>query len=176
MLTSIENRDMLFLGLTERSVMETYKGTDTELNTEILHDLLSKGVPRTSIASDLGISVHTLNKTITELQHGQGLLLKYRELQHLQLTGLQAKVLEAITPAKIEAASLVELVSAFKVLKDKELVINGKATSITGIVGYLVQLEKEEALGNEPIDVEAYEEMLEACSDAVEVNNCMPKL
>jgi len=68
MLTSIENRDMLFLGLTERSVMETYKGTDTELNTEILHDLLSKGVPRTSIASDLGISVHTLNKTITELQ------------------------------------------------------------------------------------------------------------
>ena len=154
--------------------MEKYIGTDQELNTEILHDLLSKGVPKSAIASDLGISVHTLNKTITELQQGQGLLLKYRELQHLQLTGLQARVLEAITPEKIQAASLIELVSAFKVLKDKELVIQGKASSITGIVGYLVQLEKEEALGNAPIDVEAYEEMLEACGAVVE--NDLPKL
>jgi biotin operon repressor len=154
--------------------MENYKGTDIELNTEILHDLLSKGVPKQSIATDLGISVHALNKTIAELQQGQGLLLKYRELQHLQLTGLQAKVLDAITPEKIEAASLIELVSAFKVLKDKELVINGKATSITGIVGYLVQLEKEEAMQNSPIDVEAYEEMLEACGQVVEDN--LPKL
>ena len=154
--------------------METYKGTDIELNTEILHDLLSKGVPKSAIASDLGISVHSLNKTISELQAGQGLLLKYRELQHLQLTGLQAKVLEAITPEKIEGASLIELVSAFKVLKDKELVIQGKANNITGIVGYLVQLEKEEAQGNEPIDVEAYEEALSCCTSVVE--NDLPKL
>jgi transposase-like protein len=153
--------------------METYKGTDIELNTEILHDLLSSGVPKSAIASDLGISVHSLNKTITELQHGQGLLLKYRELQHLQLTGLQAKVLEAITPEKIESASLIELVSAFKVLKDKELVIQGKANNITGIVGYLVQLEKEEAMGKTPIDVEAYEEALECCTEIV---TDLPKL
>lgn len=153
--------------------METIDSSDMALNTEILHDLLSKGVPRKSIAQDMGISVHSLNKTITELQQGQGLLLKYRELQHLQLTGLQAKVLDAITPEKIEAASLIELVSAFKVLKDKELVIQGKATSITGLVGYLVQLEKEAVMGNEPIDVEAYEEMMEAVSI---VDDGLPKL
>lgn len=153
--------------------METIGSSDMALNTEILHDLLSKGVPRKSIAQDMGISVHSLNKTITELQQGQGLLLKYRELQHLQLTGLQAKVLDAITPEKIEAASLIELVSAFKVLKDKELVIQGKATSITGLVGYLVQLEKEAVMGNEPIDVEAYEEMMEAVNI---VDDGLPKL
>lgn len=153
--------------------METIDSSDMALNTEILHDLLSKGVPKKSIAQDMGISVHSLNKTIAELQQGQGLLLKYRELQHLQLTGLQAKVLEAITPEKIEAASLVELVSAFKVLKDKELVIQGKATSITGLVGYLVQLEKEAVMGNEPIDVEAYGEMMEAVGV---VDDGLPKL
>lgn len=153
--------------------MQIIDTSETALNTEILHDLLSKGVPRKSIAQDMGISVHTLNKTIAELQQGQGLLLKYRELQHLQLTGLQAKVLDAITPEKIEAASLIELVSAFKVLKDKELVIQGKASSITGLVGYLVQLEKEAVLGNEPIDIEAYEEMMEAVNI---VDDGLPKL
>lgn len=153
--------------------MQIIDTSETALNTEILHDLLSKGVPRKSIAQDMGISVHTLNKTIAELQQGQGLLLKYRELQHLQLTGLQAKVLDAITPEKIEAASLIELVSAFKVLKDKELVIQGKASSITGLVGYLVQLEKEAVQGNEPIDIEAYEEMMEAVNI---VDDGLPKL
>ena len=143
------------------------------LNTEILHDMLSRGVPKKSVALEMGISVHSLNKTIAELQQSQGLLLKYRELQNLQLTGLQAKVLEAITPAKIESASLVELVSAFKVLKDKELVITGKATSITGIVGYLVQLEKEAAGLAEPLDIEAYEEALECCAEVV---SDLPKL
>lgn len=148
--------------------------TEQGLDTEVLFDLLSKGVPRKSIAQEMGVSVDSLKKSITELQQRQGLLLKYRELQHLQLTNLQARVLEAITPEKIECASLIELVSAFKVLKDKELVINGKATSITGIVGYLVQLEREEASKNEPIDMEAYEEMMAACETVVEDN--LPKI
>jgi hypothetical protein len=118
--------------------------SDMDLNTEILHDLLSKGTPKKHVAQELGISVHALNRTITELTESQGLLLKYKELQNLQLTSLQAKVLAAITPEKIESASLIELVSAFRVLKDKELVITGKANNITGIVGYLIELEKEE--------------------------------
>ena len=145
-----------------------------DLNTEVLHDLLSKGVPKRQVAQEMGVSVSSLNKTIAELQMSQGLLLKYRELQNLQLTGLQAKILEAITPEKIECASLVELVSAFKVLKDKELVITGNATSITGIVGYLVQLEKEELRKNEPIDIMAYEEALECCAEVCD--NDLPNL
>ena len=114
------------------------------LNTEILHDLLSTGAPKKVVAQELGITVSALNKTIKELQTSQGLLLQYRELQHLQLTNLQARVLNAITPEKIDAASITELAQVYRVLKDKELVSQGKANNITGLVGYLEQLEKEE--------------------------------
>ena len=114
------------------------------LNTEILHDLLSTGAPKKVVAQELGITVSALNKTIKELQTSQGLLLQYRELQHLQLTNLQARVLGAITPEKIDAASITELAQVYRVLKDKELVSQGKANNITGLVGYLEQLEKEE--------------------------------
>ena len=124
--------------------MDTTDQTDIDLNTAILHDLLSKGTSKSAVAKDLGISVHNLNRNIKELRESQGVLLEYRDLQNLKLTSIQAQILDSITPEKIESASLVELVSAFKVLKDKELVITGKATSITGLVGYLVQLEKEE--------------------------------
>ena len=141
------------------------------MNTEILHDLLSKGVPKKQIARDLSISVNSLNKTINELQAGQGLLLKYRDLQNLQLTGIQARILEAITPEKIECASLVELATAFRVLKDKELVMTGKANNITGIVGYLVQLEKEELQSKLPVEI-----LPEEIEDAEMVDYDLPKL
>ena len=146
------------------------------LDTEILHDLLSSGTPKKVIAKEFGVSVHSLNKTIAELQCSQGLLLKYKELQNLQLTALQAKCLEAMTPEKIESASLVELATVFKVLKDKELVITGKANNITGIVGYLVELEKEEARGNEPIDITALEEAELLSDEAADVVDRLPNL
>lgn len=114
------------------------------LNTEILHDLLSSGASKKAISEHLGISVTSLNKTIAELQSGQGLILKYKELQNLQLTALQARCLECMTPEKFESASLEELARVYKILKDKELVTDGKANNITGLVGYLVEMEKEE--------------------------------
>ena len=114
------------------------------LNTEILHDLLSSGASKKAISEHLGISVTSLNKTIAELQRGQGLILKYKELQNLQLTALQARCLECMTPEKFECASLEELARVYKILKDKELVTDGKANNITGLVGYLVAMEKEE--------------------------------
>lgn len=92
----------------------------------------------------LGVSKPTLSARIADLTEKQGLLLKYRELQALQLTELQSRVLEAITPEKIQDASLSELVQAFRILKDKELVVSGKPSEITGLVGYLIQLEKQE--------------------------------
>jgi DNA-binding Lrp family transcriptional regulator len=107
-------------------------------------DMASVGVPQKEMAKTLGLSIPTLEKNIAELTAEQGVILKYRELQSLQLTKLQARVLEAITPDKIAEASLQELVVAFKILKDKELVVDGKPNEIHGLVGYLVQLEKAE--------------------------------
>ena len=110
----------------------------------VLQPLLATGMKQTFVAEELGISVPTLSKVITELQEKRGTLLKYREIQSLQLTELQARILDHITPERIEEASLRDLVMCFKILKDKELVSEGKPSDIKGLVGYLIDLEKEE--------------------------------
>jgi len=116
-------------------------------------DMASVGMPQKEIASVLGLSIPTLEKNIAELTAEQGVILKYRELQSLQLTKIQARVLDAITPDKIAEASLGELVVAFKILKEKELVTDGKPGEIHGLVGYLVQLEKAELASKMPVVV-----------------------
>lgn len=132
-----------------------------EVDTETLYDLMMRGESKKEMAQELGVSIPTLSARIADIQEKQGLILKYRDLQNIQLTELQARILEAITPEKINEASLGELVAAFRILKDKELVSLGKPSEITGLVGYLVQLEKEAAAVNEPIVIEAEREELE---------------
>jgi DNA-binding Lrp family transcriptional regulator len=117
----------------------------SEVDTEILSDLLADGVNRTDIARELGVTPPTLSKRITELKQKEGEILQYRALQTLELTELEAQILDAVTPDKIAQASLRELAAAFKIFKDKELVADGKPSEIKGLVGYLMHLEKEEA-------------------------------
>lgn len=109
-----------------------------------IYDALQNGVARKELAQILGISTPTLSARIADLQEKQGLLLQYRNIQALQLTELQARILESITPDKIEEAPLKDLVLCYKVLKDKELVTEGKPSEIKGLVSYLVHLEKEQ--------------------------------
>lgn len=116
----------------------------TEIDMLAALDLLTRGEKVPAIAEELGISPPTLRKRIAELQKEQGLLLQYRSLQTLQLTALQARVLEAITPEKINEAPLKDLVAAFKILKEKELVIEGKPSDVKGLVAHLIYLEKRE--------------------------------
>jgi len=113
-------------------------------------DLLNRGEKIPAIAQELGCSAPTLRSRIADLSKKQGLLLKYREIQSLQLTELQARVLEAITPEKINDASLRDLVMSYKILKDKEQVIEGKPSEIKGLVAHLIHLEK---LENNPGEV-----------------------
>lgn len=108
-------------------------------------DLLTRGVGVPEISLELGISPPTLRNRIADLQKKQGLLLQYRSIQSLQLTELQARVLEAVTPEKIEGASLRDLVMSYKILKDKELVVEGKPNEIKGLVAHLIYIEKQEA-------------------------------
>ncbi len=107
-------------------------------------DMLERGEKVPAIATELGISEPTLRKRIAYLQQSQGLLLQYRSIQSLQLTELQARVLEAITPEKIEAAPLKDLVASYKILKDKEQTIEGKPSEIKGLVQHLIFMEKQE--------------------------------
>ena len=111
---------------------------------EAVLDLLDRGATVPQISTELGISPPTLRKRIADMQSKQGLLLQYRAIQSLQLTELQARVLEAITPEKINEAPLKDLVASYKILKDKELNIEGKPSEIKGLVAHLIYLEKQE--------------------------------
>jgi hypothetical protein len=112
-------------------------------------DLLMRGEKVPAIAAELGISPPTLRKRIADIQSKQGLLLQYRSIQSLQLTELQARVLEAITPEKIDQAPLRDLIMSYKILKDKELDMDDTKGGIKGLVAHLIYLEKrEQALAN----------------------------
>ena len=116
----------------------------SNIETESMLDLLEQGLTQHQVASELGVSTPTLAARIADIQGKQGILLKYRALQSLQLTELQCRVLAAITPEKIDEAPLKDLVGAYKILKDKELVVDGKPTEIKGLVAYLVEMERQQ--------------------------------
>ena len=116
----------------------------SNIETEATLDLLEQGFTQSQIADEMGVSIPTLARKIADIQSKQGLILKYRAIQSLQLTELQARVLDAITPEKIDEAPLKDLVGAYKILKDKELVVDGKPTEIKGLVAYLVEMERQQ--------------------------------
>ncbi len=133
------------MGSLEAGAKINMSQTKVDFDVEAALDLLMRGEKVPAIAQELGVSQSTLRRTIASLQEKQGLLLQYRQLQALQLTELQARVLEAITPEKINDAPLKDLVASYKILKDKELVIEGKPSEVKGLVAHLIYLEKREA-------------------------------
>jgi DNA-binding Lrp family transcriptional regulator len=138
-----------------------------EIDEEKLLEMLERGFSPVEIAKEVKVTPPTIRNRIAKLQQEQGVLLQYRSLQNLRLTELQHAILEAITPDKIAEAPLKDLVTSFKILKDKELVMTGNPTEIKGLVGYLVQLEKEEL---------AAADIIEAEEHIVEETEDLPKL
>lgn len=116
-----------------------------EFDESILFDMLEEGHSKKDIAEQLDVSLPTLNRFISEMQEKSPVLLQYRSIQSLHLTQLQHQILQAITPEKINNSSLKDLVLAYKILKEKEQVIEGNPTEVKGIVAYLVELEKRDA-------------------------------
>jgi DNA-binding Lrp family transcriptional regulator len=110
-----------------------------------LIDMATRGFSPAEMAGELGVSIPTLQNRIKELQEEQSVILQYRAVKNLHLTQLQAKCLEAINPGKIAAASLRDLVIAFKTLHEAEYDIKaGEGGKVSGLVSYLLQIEKEE--------------------------------
>ena len=143
-------------------------GQELNFDVETILDLQEMGLTKQEAAQELGISVTTLSNRIAKIQQKQGILLQYRAIQSLQLTELQARVLEAITPEKINDAPLRDLVLAFKVLKDKELNLEGKPSDIKGLVAYLIELEKEDMALKEPIPDAEFEEVKETAKQVTD--------
>lgn len=109
-----------------------------------LRDEEDGGGLSTTKPTPLSTDVQYIQRTAEKLKIEEPALDAYTKLQHVQLTKLQFELLEAITTDKLHEASLRDIVGAFKVLKDKELVAAGKPTEIHGLVGYLQILEDEE--------------------------------
>jgi hypothetical protein len=90
-------------------------------------------------------------KTLEPLRDTVG---EYRLLQSLELTTLQSKILDAIELALNPDIPLRDLINAFKVLKEKEHLIEGKPTELKGLVHYLTALEDSSL---EELESEIYE-------------------
>ena len=159
-----------------------------EVDSDVLLDLISDGFTHKEMAEQLGCSRPTLEKKIARLQKESPVLLNYRTLQTLELTELQHKILSAITDDKIDSAPLRDLVLAYKILKEKEFMVEGKPQEIKGLVHYLIEierLEQEEKAGNRAAiqkgseeDVTDAELVEDANLDVVEVEliaGCRPE-
>ena len=93
----------------------------------------------------MGISTATLSRRIAELENKTGILTKYRELQGLQLTVLQFRILQEITPEKIMSASLTDLVRCFRILsKAESSSLNIGKIRVSGLLQYLIESERNQ--------------------------------
>lgn len=116
----------------------------TEFDADALIDMLEHGYHKKDIAKELGMAHNTLQSKIAKLQESSPILLEYRSLQALELTELQSKILNNITDDKIEQAPLRDLVLAYKILKEKEFMVEGKPQEVKGLVHYLLEVERLE--------------------------------
>ena len=108
------------------------------ISTSILLQLRREGKTLKEISSQLAVSVPTLSRRIAELENSEGILTKYRELQGLQLSSLQFRILQAVTPEKMQNCSITELLLSFHILKKAEIAIRGTGSSrVSGIFEYL---------------------------------------
>jgi len=97
------------------------------------------------ISGIMGVSIPTLSRRLATLHHEKGILTKYRHLQGLQLTELQARILEAVDLKGFENDSLIELIQAFHVLKKAEITIQGEGSfKLRGLLDHLLVLENRE--------------------------------
>jgi len=116
-----------------------------EIDELALLKMREAGKTRKEIAAAFGISTATVSRRIAELKH-QGLMTKYRELQGLRLTELQADCLGAIAAKDLSKASLLELAKAFDILHKAEERARGKERIWVGgmLLDYLLEIEKEQ--------------------------------
>jgi len=114
-----------------------------QIDVQLLLEMRSQKKSIKEISEEMGISITTLSRRIAELENKEGILSKYRQLQGLELTGLQFRILEGITPERIDNCSLSELLKCFSILKKAELAIQGKGgVKISGLLRYLLDMER----------------------------------
>ena len=150
---------------------------EAQVDLSFLQDLLMDGIPKKDIAKQMGVSPPTLRRIISNAQDKKTLLTQYRTLRNLHLTELQVQVLEAVTPDKINEASIKELLYAYKILRDKEVEVDDSPEgNLKGLVAHLLHLERLERELGRPVDLgDITEAEYEEASSTGEVNG-IPQL
>jgi hypothetical protein len=144
---------------------------EAQVDMSYLEDLLMEQVPRKEICRAIGVSAPTLRKIIANAEDKRTLLDQYKTLRNLHLTEIEVAVLQAISPDKIESASLKELMYAYKVLRSKEYDEQQEGKDdIKGLVAHLLHLERlERDMGRplSPSDIQEaeYEEVASSNPD-----------
>ena len=114
-----------------------------QIDEVVLIKLRESGKTQEEISKELGISIPTVTRRLAVLCHEKGILTKYRQLQSLQLTELQVRILEAVDSKNIEDAPLIDLLRAFHVHWKVEKSIQGKESfKVWGLLDHLLELDK----------------------------------
>jgi DNA-binding MarR family transcriptional regulator len=107
--------------------------------------LRGEGKNLKEISEVMGVSSTTLSRHVALLHHEKGILTKYRQLQGLQLTELQARILAAVDLDHLEKASLVDIANALYVITKIEMAIKEKGSGKSkGILDHILALENDE--------------------------------
>ena len=96
--------------------------------TDIL-DLAGKNLTHREIGRLLGISQQCVSKRLKAFAPRLKLLNGYKRHRADMLTLKQAEIMDAMTPDKIEAASLLQMTTAIGILHDKERMERGQSTA-----------------------------------------------
>lgn len=128
------------------------------IDTETMLELISLGLSNKEVAQQLEISIPTLLDRIEKLKKGESALLAYEKVQHLDLIGVQQRLVAGVTDEKIAEAPLGQIASAFGIFNKAGQLAQGRPTEIHGLMGYLMLLEKEDIENRQnnqdpPIDV-----------------------
>jgi len=111
------------------------------ITVEEIKILMDSGKNQKEIAKELGVSVPTIARRMAALRLNKGPLMQFRDIKGLCLNSIQASALEAITPERIEKASLLELMKAYKVLTKSDKPLPKFKHRTTGLLDYLLSLD-----------------------------------
>lgn len=138
---------------------------------DTLLSFLDEGGTQREAAEAFSVSLPTIRKRISELQVSAETLEIYKGLQPYHLTALQAEILENITSDKIENADFDMLIKALGVLKkiENQSEQTKQKEKITGLVSYLLELEKREREGIDVTPTEGIPDHSSAVKHAIEI-------
>lgn len=137
------------------------KSKISDVDIDAMLGMLTDGLTYREVGEALGVPASTVSQVVANLKKEESSLLAYSKVQHLDLLGVQQRLLAGVTDEKIAEAPLQAIAAAFSAFKKGEQLATGRPTEITGLMGYLMHLEKE--------DRETVESNFDTAEDVIDV-------